>query len=687
VSNAIAAYNAGATGKGIKIGIIDSGINPSLDEFAGRIDPASGDVAGNRGVSDEGGHGTAVSAVAAAARNGSNTMGVAFDATIISERADSPGSCSGTDGCQFFDSAIAAGIDAARIAGAKVINMSLGGDPPNNAVLQAMGRAVNAGIVLVISAGNDGEDPTKASNPDPFALGPAQTFPGSVIIAGSVGGSPDINTISAFSNRAGSGATWYLMALGYRDRAPDETGAQFSWSGTSFSAPTISGAVALMAQAFPNLTGKQIVSILLQSADDLGAAGTDAIYGRGRLNIQRAFQPIGTTSLADSKIPVTGTTGDMPGAAGDAVTGKSLGAIILDGYDRAYVLNLAQTLRRADVDHPLSRALQNDVKVAGGSAGPVSIAMTVTQRHDLAQGYSLERTGIGPQDLRKSRLIAGSAVARIDNKTAVALGFAEGAKAMERRLSGAQAGSFLIASDIAGNPGFSARRSGSVAVRHQFGSVGVTMAGETGNVWQDVKTSATGSPYRFASISADRRFGSNWLSLGLSRLEEKQSLLGGRLSNVLGGGGATTLFLDAEARHDFGGGWMSTLTARRGWTDFAQGKFQTGAYAVDLVKSGVLSSRDSLGFRLSQPLRVEHGGFAMMLPTSYDYATGTATDTLSRLSLRPTGREVDAELSYGRTLIGDNAWLGANLFYRRQPGHIASLPDDKGAAIRFSLSF
>src|SRR5205814_7061292 len=91
VSNAIAAYNAGATGRGIKIGIVDSGINPNLAEFAGRIDPASGDVAGNRGVSDEGGHGTAVSAVAAAARNDIGTMGVAFDSTIISERADSPG--------------------------------------------------------------------------------------------------------------------------------------------------------------------------------------------------------------------------------------------------------------------------------------------------------------------------------------------------------------------------------------------------------------------------------------------------------------------------------------------------------------------------------------------------------------------------------------------------------------------
>ena len=142
------------------------------------------------------------------------------------------------------------------------------------------------------------------------------------------------------------------------------------------------------------------------------------------------------------------------------------------------------------------------------------------------------------------------------------------------------------------------------------------MSGETGNVWQDVKTSATGSPYRYAAISADRNFGSNWVSFGLSRLEERQSLLGGRMSNVLGGGGATTLFLDAEARHNFGGGVIGTVTARRGWTGFNAGKFQTGAYAFDLVKSDVLSRNDSLGFRVAQPLRVEHGGFAMMLPTS-----------------------------------------------------------------------
>ena len=255
--------------------------------------------------------------------------------------------------------------------------------------------------------------------------------------------------------------------------------------------------------------------------------------------------------------------------------------------------------------------------------------MTVRERRDLPYGFEVERMGIGPEDVRKSQLLAGSAVARVDNKTAVAFGFAEGAKAMERRLQGVGSGAFLVARDVAGDPGFTARSNGSIALRREIGSVGVTFSGETGDVWQDVKTSATGSPYRLTSVAVDRGFGRNWLSLGVSRLEEKQSLLGGRMSNVLGGGGSTSLFLDAEARRDFGNGWSASVTARRGWTDFAAGKFQTGAYAFDLAKIGVLGDSDRFGFRFSQPLRVEHGGFAMWLPTSYDYATGTATSSLS----------------------------------------------------------
>ena len=56
------------------------------------------------------------------------------------------------------------------------------------------------------------------------------------------------------------------------------------------------------------------------------------------------------------------------------------------------------------------------------------------------------------------------------------------------------------------------------------------------------------------------------------------------------------------------------------------------------------------------------------------------------MSLRPSGRELDSELSYGSTARRQGL-VGGNLFYRRQPGHIAAAPDDKGAALRFSLDF
>ena len=349
--------------------------------------------------------------------------------------------------------------------------------------------------------------------------------------------------------------------------------------------------------------------------------------------------------------------------------------------------NLAATLHQADIDHPLSRALQNDVRVSGSALGPISIAMSVNQRHDLAQAFLLEPTNIGPDDMRQSRLIAGAAVAHLDPETALAFGFAEGAKEMERRLTGANAGSFLIAADIADTPGFAAKRNSSIAVRRTLEGFGISMSGETGDVWQDIKTTATGSPYRLSTVALDKSLGRSWLSLGYSRLDEKQTLLGGRMSPLLGGGGSSTSFLDAELRHDFGGGWTSSLAGRRGWTDFAGGQFETGAYSFDIVKSRVLWRGDSIGLRIAQPLRIEHGGFRMMLPTSWNYLTTTADDTLTSMSMSPSGREIDGELSYGSSMLDGSGWLGGNLYLRRDPGHIATMPTDVGAALRFSLAF
>ena len=79
-------------------------------------------------------------------------------------------------------------------------------------------------------------------------------------------------------------------------------------------------------------TGRQIADILLRSAFDVGAAGADAVFGRGILDIYRAFQPLGTTTLAGgtTAMALGDTTGTGSAAMGDALASATLSTIVLD---------------------------------------------------------------------------------------------------------------------------------------------------------------------------------------------------------------------------------------------------------------------------------------------------------------------------------------------------------------------
>jgi hypothetical protein len=94
---------------------------------------------------------------------------------------------------------------------------------------------------------------------------------------------------------------------------------------------------------------------------------------------------------------------------------------------------------------------------------------------------------------------------------------------------------------------------------------------------------------------------------------------------------------------------------------------------------------DSLGLRVSQPLRVERGGLALTLPVDYSYATLSPTYAERTLGLAPQGRELDGELAWQGRLLGGSA--SASLFYRKEPGNIASMPSDKGLAMKWGRRF
>ena len=112
------------------------------------------------------------------------------------------------------------------------------------------------------------------------------------------------------------------------------------FSGTSFATPQVAGAVALLAQAFPNLTGQQIVRLLLDSARDAGAAGIDATYGAGILDIASAFAPRGAMTLAGG---TTAVRIGMDTALGSAAMCDALAragpvrGVALDKIGRAHV--------------------------------------------------------------------------------------------------------------------------------------------------------------------------------------------------------------------------------------------------------------------------------------------------------------------------------------------------------------
>ncbi len=695
--NALAAYNVGATGKGIGVGVIDSGIDLQSQEFGTRVSSASQDVAGNASIDDESGHGTAVAFALAGRRNGAGSHGVAFDATLVVLRADRPGTCATAakddedTGCKFGTDAITRGLDVARTAGAKVVNISLGGSEMPQSLKDAIGRATAAGLVVVIAAGNDG-----SVNPDPFTnvAGEAQGR-NQVIIAGSVGSADGIST---FSDRAGTGAAHFLTAVGEGVRAPDATDTAYFWSGTSFAAPQISGAVALLAQAFPNLTGAQIVDILFKSARDVGAPGIDAVYGNGVLDLTRAFKPLGATSVAGSKAVVsTSENATLSAPMGDAAQGE-LGAVILDGYNRAFAIDLAKTIARRSPERSLGGALQSRFRNVALAQGGMTVSMTLAPR---ANGdVALDRTALSSADATSARAIAGMVTQKLGSTLSFGFGFAQGSGALSAQLSGQSEPAFLIANT--GGMGFDSSTRASSAMRQSVAGFGFTAGIENGDVLTQRDGGDGGgvrlrdrwrrSGYTRASLTMDRRFGALSTMVAATRMDERDTVLGARFDAALGAARAATWFVDTKARFDAGAGWSIGGSMRQGWTQAAvrgglsgNGLVRTNAFAADIGKDGVFG-HDTVGLRIAQPLRVARGGIDLGLPTYFDYISNTVTDwTTQRLNLAPQGRELDVEMRYGVPALGGG--LDTNLFFRRDPGNFAALPNDYGMAMRYSLGF
>ncbi len=267
--NAPEAWAKGFTGKNVVVAVVDTGVDFTHSDLDNNLWTNSGEIFGN-GIDDDrngyvddvigwdcidndnnpmdlNGHGTHVAGTIAAERNQFGNTGVAYDAQIMPIRVLNEAG-KGTD------QSISEGIYYAANNGADVINLSLGGSY-SDAIAQAVQYATQRGAVVVMASGNEG--------------GAEPSYPAHLATNWgiAVGAIDRYGNMADFSNRAGQDSKMcYVVAPGVDIYSTTPNDDYESMQGTSMAAPHVTGVVALMLSANPDLTPSQVRQIVTQTA-------------------------------------------------------------------------------------------------------------------------------------------------------------------------------------------------------------------------------------------------------------------------------------------------------------------------------------------------------------------------------------------------------------------------------------
>lgn len=262
---------------GAVIAILDSGVDPTHPDLAGKLVAGINTYSASAGTADSFGHGTEVAGAAAAiTNNAEGVAGVAGASPIMPVRVtNASGSATSTS--------IANGIVWAVDHGAKVLNLSFGGIAGNATIGSAAQYAYTHGALVVAASGNCGcTDPTAET---PYILSVASTDENDASAA--------FSTVGPFVDVSAPGTNIATTAM---------FGLYTTDSGTSLSSPIVAGVASLMFAANPTLSPATVTQLIESTALDIGNDGRDARFGHGRV------QAAAAVSAAAHYLPPPDTT-------------------------------------------------------------------------------------------------------------------------------------------------------------------------------------------------------------------------------------------------------------------------------------------------------------------------------------------------------------------------------------------
>ena len=705
---ASAAYARGATGNGIKIAVLDTGIDidflgnvyhTELDGNVASFTTGSDLIASDNFPNDEHGHGSHVAGIIAGENNGSGYHGVAYDADLyIYKVLNDSGSSVGNS--------VANGVNKARTDGVDIMNLSLGsnttiGTDCNSAAsceallgstnYSALEAAGAAGKILVWGAGNEGNSSPSVDSGAAIYDDDFKETTVIVVASGTDGkiGSTSNGWTSGGSNKCGITAAICITAPGtllYSANLNTNSTA-VALTGTSMAAPMVSGGLALIKQEFSSLTNAQVVDRLFATALDTDEYSQSSIYGHGMMNLNAATASVGSLQTIAGSNLLDDPSASYYYLANNSFTSSAAFSNALNNALESQTMEVYDSFDRANFKTNVSSFF---------TSGSYTSQNTIENHMSRLEPKTTKKV--------KNKNLYGSFTVETDGNYIessmfqsagdfLTLGFNQSTNSFENEVD--PLSNFFNDSNFGNNylvnPYFNTGSGQDYFMSFNTNS----------SFGFDTFTNANGNDLGLAfnlnplSSSNEGTKNAGDLQVVFGANYEQNKFLNSTSSGAFATGDlSNTNFTGLKYKKNLGDDFTFVGSGFAGYTyiDKAADSYidsstplLTSSFTLGLAKANFIKEDQRIGFFINQPLRVEDGSLNLRVPTSSD-RDRTVTYSNLNVDLEPDARQINFDIIFNK-IITESSNLSANLTHVQNGDHSNSSNSQNFLSLFYKKTF